>query len=315
MHRITHASLTVTTTVATILLAACSSDGPAGVDGAGRVNPDASLQAGGVAKPATIAFASGDEGSRTIYTMNPDGTGRTPLTSGTNAVTPAWSSDRRQLAFVELDSPDGMISTMNRKGSRITPAQPGSNPAWSPDGNWIALDKLNSSTSREIMIMNLDNPGYIAETVNGVLDEDPTWSPDSKHIAFISTRTGAREIFIRTRFTAGEKQVTNCGAQGLSCSAPAWSPVAGDDRILFAVAGVVNGLFTIKVDGTGLTAVKTFPAGLAAEPAWSPNATQIAFTFYLPGVAADIYRLNADGTGLVQLTTDPRDDLSPAWSR
>jgi TolB protein len=313
MHHITRTSLTTATTIATILSAACSPDAPVGV-GADRMNPSASAQAGVGPKPATIAFASGDEGSRTIYTMNPDGTGRTPLTSGTNAATPAWSSDRRQLAFVEPDSPDGMMFTMNRKGARLTPAQQGSNPAWSPDGKWIALDKLTNS-SREIMLMSFDYSGYIVETINGAVDEDPTWSPDSKHIAFVSMRTGAPEIFIKTRYTAGETQVTNCGVQGLSCSAPAWSPVLGDDRILFAVTGAQNGLFTIRSDGTGLTAVKTFPAGLAAEPTWSPDATQIAFTFYVPGTAADIYRINADGTGLMRLTTDPRDDVSPAWSR
>lgn len=313
MHCNTQTSLRMVAIVATVVAAACSPDVPVGATTATRLPGEPMLQ-GNTAKPARIAYASGDEGSRNIYTMSPDGTDQTAITIGRNAASPAWSPDRRRLLFVEMDGPDGMIFVMNRNGSHIAQVLRGNNPSWSPDGERIALDKA-ATNSREVMTVTSPFLGYSLVTQNAVTDEDPTWAPDAKRIAYVSSPNGTAEIFFRQLGVAGETQVTTCGAQGLSCSGPVWSPVPGDDRILFAVGGAVTGLFTIKPDGTGLTAVKTFASGLALEPTWSPDATQIAFTLYVPGKAADIYRMNADGTGLVQLTTDPRDDVSPAWSR
>ncbi len=313
MHSNTPASLLAVAIVATAFVAGCSPDAAVGVNPWTRLPGEPTLQ-GNAAKPAKIAYASGDEGSRNISTMNPDGTEQTAITIGRNTASPAWSPDRRRLLFVEMDGPDGMIFVMNRNGTHITQVLRGNNPSWSPDGETIALD-YTGVDSREVMTTRSPFLGYNLVTWNGVADEDPSWSPDAKRVAYVSRPNGAGEIFFKQLGVAGETQVTTCAAQGLSCSGPAWSPVVGDDRILFAATGAVTGLFTINANGTGLTAVKTFASGLALEPTWSPDGTQIAFTFYLPGKAADIYRVNVDGTGLVQLTTDPRDDVSPAWAR
>jgi Tol biopolymer transport system component len=311
MHTNTHASLLLVAIVATAFVAGCAPDAPVGVTTAAtRPVGEPTLQ-GNAAKTAKIAFASGDEGSRNIYTMNPDGTEQTAITTGRNAASPAWSPDRRRLLLVEMDGPDGMIFVMNRNGTHVTQLLRGNNPSWSPDGETIALDKTGVG-SREVMTIRSPFLGYNLVTQNGVVDEDPTWSPDAKRVAYVRRPNGAGEIAFRQLGVAGETQVTTCAAQGLSCSGPVWSPVPGDDRILFAVTGAVTGLFTIKPNGTGLAAVKTFASGLALEPTWSPDGTRIAFTLYAPGKAADIYRVNADGTGLVQLTTDPRDDVAPA---
>jgi Tol biopolymer transport system component len=244
--------------------------------------------------------------------MNPDGTGLSLVTGAWNSATPTWSPDRRKLAFVHLNGPT--IYLANRTGAHVTLFNSGENPSWSPDGTQIAYD-YQLGGNRDVMTGSADGPGVLRLTNDPADDEDPTWSPDGTKIAFVSNRTGTREIFVTDANGLVETQVTSCGAQGLSCSSPAWSPVAGDDRILFAAAGAANGIYTIKSNGAGLTPVRLFVGSLATEPVWSPDGTQIAFTRYMPATAADIYRMNADGTGLIQLTTDPRDDVSPAWSR
>ena len=313
MHCIKRISLIAVALTATALLAACQADEPVGVLTPARVAADPLLQ-GNAGKPPRIAFASGEEGSQSIHTMNPDGTDRRAITRDDNDATPTWSPDRRYLAFARPSGTDGPMYTMNTKGARITLVATGSNPAWSPDGMLIAYDRLLSG-NRDISVKRAEGLGTTRLTTDPADDEDATWSPDGKRIAFISTRTGTREIFVMNADGSSQTQVTTCGAQGRSCSSPAWSPIAGDERIAFAVTGAVTGLFTIRADGTGLTAISTFGNGLALEPAWSPDGSQLAFTRYAAGAAADIYRINIDGTGLTQLTSTTAADLSPAWVR
>ena len=87
------------------------------------------------------------DGDFDVYTMNPDGTGRTPITSGVgDDCSPNWSPDGAKLAFFR--DPVAMASledvwTMNADGSAQTPITTDQarnvQPAWSPDGTRIAF--------------------------------------------------------------------------------------------------------------------------------------------------------------------------------
>ena len=92
-----------------------------------------------------IAFSSARDGGGTakeIYSMNPDGSVQTRLTSsdGDNNV-PVWSPDGSRIAFTSTRGPSG-IWVMNADGSGQSLLIPGgAGPAWSPDGGRIAFDR------------------------------------------------------------------------------------------------------------------------------------------------------------------------------
>lgn len=301
--------------LATVMLAACTADEPTGAATASRLGAEPSLAAQS-GKTSKIAFSAGQPGQMAIYTMRPDGTGRTALTSGYDDITPTWSPDRRRLAFVRLDGFGGTIHIMSDKGGRITPVLDGNNPQWSPDGTRIVFDRV-SAGNKDVWVMAADGSNPQRLTTHIAVDEDPTWSPDGTKIAFRSVRFGTSEVFVMNADGSSQTRVTYCDVVASQCTEPAWSPIAGDDRIAFASNGNARGVFTIKSDGTAKVAVASFDltSGYIMEPSWSPDATQLAFTRHVPGTLPDIYRVNADGTGLVPLTSNIVYDQFPAWAR
>ena len=300
---------------ATALLAACSPDEPLGVANASRLRSEPSFAAQG-GKTPKIAFSAGQPGQMAIYTMRPDGTGRTPITSGYDDLTPTWSPDRRRLAFVRMDGFGGTIHVMSDKGGRVTPLLDGNNPQWSPDGTRIVFDRVYAG-NKDVWVMGADGSNPQRLTTHIAVDEDPTWSPDGTKIAFRSVRAGVSEVFVMNADGSSQTRVTYCDNVASQCTEPAWSPIAGDDRIAFASNGNVRGVFTIKADGSAKLAVVSFDAfgGFTMEPSWSPDGTQLAFTRHVPGTLPDIYRVNVDGTSLVPLTSNIVYDQHPAWTR
>ena len=71
-------------------------------------------------------------------------------------------------------------------------------------------------------------------------------------------------------------------------------------------------IFTVNVDGTGLTRITNDPAQ-DGEPTWSPTGDAIAFDTNRDG-NSEIYQMAPDGTGLVNLTNNPAFDFIPDFS-
>ncbi len=100
-------------------------------------------------------------------------------------------------------------------------------------------------------------------------DGYPSVSPDGKHIAFISNRTGAEEVFVISPGSTGEKQLTNT-KEGKN--APYWNR---QGLIVFSTSeGEVSRIFTIKADGTHLQQIGQVP-GL--NPKLAPDGEHVIY--------------------------------------
>lgn len=117
-----------------------------------------------------IAFASIAQNRYVgIYTMNPDGSDLTRLTSGAD-LEPAWSPDGTQIAFTRFNgATQGGIFVMNADGSnqrRFTANANDRYPTWSPDGTKIAFSSrfgviiMNADGSNQRVIQTGDNRYY-----------------------------------------------------------------------------------------------------------------------------------------------------------
>src|SRR3990172_10793822 len=194
---------------------------------------------GKIAFSSDRAFLGAD-----IYTMNPDGSGVSSLTSGGGQV-PAWSADGTKIAFRD-GSVAGDIWIMGAAGggqTNLTNTPDGeTDPGWSPDGAKIVFVR-----NGDIHVMNSDGTGQTNLTNTPDGEAGPDSSPDGTKIVFV--RNG--DIYVMNANGTGQTNLTNTLDGEAS---PDWSP--DGTKIVF----VRNGdIYVMNAGGSG-------QAGLTNDP-------------------------------------------------
>jgi predicted Ser/Thr protein kinase len=127
-----------------------------------------------------------------LWTMSRSGTLQELLNQfGKLVHHPSWSSDGSRIAFEQL----GVIFAITVDGSQQSRLAEGKEPAYSPDGRWIAYTSKRDG-NLEVYIANADGSNPLNLTQSAGDDYQPAWSPDSTLIAFTSTRDGNPEIYV-----------------------------------------------------------------------------------------------------------------------
>jgi Tol biopolymer transport system component len=240
-----------------------------------------------------IVFTIGAYGD--IYTMNPDGTGQTRLT--TNAVIgevpSVWSPDGKMIVFARYTNNTQHIWVMNADGSgqrKLTSSDIyETEPSWTPNGK-IIFRRTNSTGRTDVYSINPDGTG---ETRLDNLKGDGkrinfAWSPDGTKITFVRINSQHRSsLWVMNVDGSGAQQLTPGETE--ADSVPQWSP--DSKKIVFKrYWGNNRGLYTINANGTGLTRL-TNNSGLELTPRWSPDGTKIVFTRN-----SQIFTMNPDGS-------------------
>ncbi len=248
---------------------------------------------------------------------------------GSITMSPAWSPDARNLAYVSfrrgwadiylhrLYAPAGArLSELARfKGNNITPT-------WNPSNLDELAVSLSWTGSPEIYLMKPDIKPRVTKRITNTpgIDTSPSFSPDAKMMTWTSDRSGNRpQIYIKDLAGGDERRLSN--VSGMSCDLSAWSPVnIGSTPLIafYAYRGREGHIFTVRPDGSDLKQITKGP-GNYSHPAWSPDGMYLAYSSDRSGKSR-IYVCSYDGTpppGLKQHLefNDPEGDaLSPAWS-
>ena len=228
-----------------------------------------------------IAFASDRDGDLEVYTMNPDGTGLTQLTSnaGADDRAPAWSPDATKIVYQSSEDGDAEIFTMNPDGSGKTQLTFNSafdgQPAWSPDALKIVFESTRDG-DYEIYLMNADGSGVTQLTNNSSDDFAAEWSPDGSKITFTGDRDDpSYEIYTMNPDGSGQTRLTFDSTQDVISR---WSPDGA--KILWRKDfGGCSGmdLWVMNADGTSQTQLVCAPSS-DGEGAFSPDGTKVVFT-------------------------------------
>lgn len=122
---------------------------------------------------------------------------QTILRSNEPIMSPAWSPDGKQLAYVSFEKHRAQIyiADVATGQRRLISTAPGINgaPAFSPDGKKLAL-VLSHGNVPKIFILDLTNDKLTQVTEGASIDTEPFWL-DANHLLFTSNRGGQPQIY------------------------------------------------------------------------------------------------------------------------
>ena len=134
----------------------------------------------------------------------------------------------------------------------------------------------------------------------------------STQIAFVSTRSGNKEVWVMDYDGANQHELTSLHSIALT---PRWSPDA--DRIAFTCYPTAGSILSaqICVYSTVSSRLLNWPRyrGTNSSPAWSPDGTKLMFMSSMLG-NPELFISEADGSRPKRLTHSTGADTSAAWN-
>lgn len=138
----------------------------------------------------------------------------------------------------------------------------------------------------------------------------PAWSPDGKHIAFVSFKDNRSSIKVIDIDSGEIENLTNFpGING----APRWSPDGSQMAVVLSVDGAPK-IYILTLASKTMYRLTDGPA-IDTEPCWSPNGSEIYFTSNRNGGGPQIYKIALATKEIHRVTTIGDYNATPSITR
>ncbi|MEY2470040.1 MAG: hypothetical protein QOF21_2738 [Actinomycetota bacterium] len=266
-------------------------------------------------------------GEPDIFTVNPDGSALTQLTTGTTrGMFASFLGDGTTIAYESVNPSEQTlnVSEMNADGSashELFQIDQGMALDVAPDGSHFMWLGGNAQQEPVMIIANADglDRHELASPDGVVSTAGASFSPDSTRIVFVRDSYD----FNTTLRAIWTQDITGTNSQYVVSVPNAYlgSPSLSHDgeRVIFGantIGSSTRSFSVANIDGSDLHSIFSTTLGVD-DPIFSPDGTQVAFSAYdnqpggTQGPGAGIYVMNTDGTNVRQLTHGL--DVAPSW--
>ena len=257
-----------------------------------------------------LAYVTKTAQRHTLWVADADGeNAQSALSSQEPIISPSWSPNGSQLAYVSFESrkPVIYVHTIANGQRRLLANFRGSNsaPCWAPDGGTLAVTLSRDGGSQ---IYALDAKGGEPKrlTQSSSIDTEPEYSPDGKSIYFVSDRGGSPQIYKMGSSGGSPERVTFVGSYNIS-------PTVSPDGRWLAYISRVNGAFKLHVMELASGTVNAITDTSADEsPSFAPNGRLIVYATQVQGRDA-LMTTTLDGKIKAKLGQQGGDIREPDW--
>lgn len=202
------------------------------------------------------------------------------LRSSQPIMSPSWSPDGKQLAYVTFEHgrSEIVVQSLDGKNREIVASYQGINgaPAWSPDGKKMALT-LSKDGSADIYVMDMQSRHLQRLTRNWAIETEAVWAPNGHSLFFNSDRRGQPQIFQVFLDTGEIRRVSFVGGYNAN---PAVSPDGRYVAMVHGNKGFHIGLLDLYNESFNVI-TKTY---LDESPSFSPNGEMILYAMNQAGL-------------------------------
>jgi len=242
-----------------------------------------------------------------------DADGRNPivvLRSSESIMSPAWSPDGSQLAYVSFEAGQAEIfvqdvATGQRR--RLSGEEGTSSaPAWSPDGQLLAVTRASAGANRDIYVYPLGGGPPRRLTRHPATDTEPVFSADGRELYFTSDRGIGPQVYVGPASAGPARRVSVAGKYD---ARPRVQPTGNQ----LAVVHQQDDNFRIGLIDLRDDSLRLLTEGpLDESPSFAPNGRALIFGSSVPaGRALGVHFI---ASGVTRLLRAPPGVLrEPAW--